>query len=275
MSSPEVQWPTLQSPEEWLLQQPTEKWAEQFSRDGYLVVQNLIGMEEVKVYRDVYRRMVQGEIDTSLHRHDLGNQDDRKLPNVENICQIMWPSTYVQNLDKGPIHARAEAIARLLLGEDVAFDFDMLIYKAPQTNTCTPWHQDEAYWPDMPDKRALSCWVALDDATVDNGCMWFVPGSHLQPVRPHRPVKEGVHVLMTDHCSEDEGSAMPIPAGSCTLHHGRTLHYTRGNSTGRERRAYIVNYRPADMVRWEREHQFDHGKQGIKKVLKLDQKEDS
>ncbi|XP_078670874.1 phytanoyl-CoA dioxygenase domain-containing protein 1-like [Branchiostoma floridae x Branchiostoma belcheri] len=254
----EPQWPDLQGPEDWLLQQPREKWAERFSRDGYLVVHNLIGMEEVQVYRDVYRRMVQGEIDTSLHRHDLGNQDKRKQPNVENICQIMWPSSYVHNLDGGPIHARAKAIARLLLGEDMAFDFDMLIYKAPQTNTCTPWHQDEAYWPDMPDKRAVSCWVALDDATVDNGCMWFVPGSHGQPIRPHRAAKEGVHVLMTDHCSEEEGKPMPIPAGSCTFHHGRTLHYTRGNSTDRERRAYIVNYRPISMVRWEREHDFDH-----------------
>ncbi|CAH1255550.1 PHYHD1 [Branchiostoma lanceolatum] len=247
-----LQWPPLQGPEQWLLQQDTEKWAEQFRRDGYLVVHNLIGMEEVKLYRD-----------------------ERKRPNVENICQIMWPSTYVQNLDRGPIHARAEAIARLLLGEDMAFDFDMLIYKAPQTNTCTPWHQDEAYWLDMPDKRAVSCWVALDDAAVDNGCMWFVAGSHQQQIRPHRPVKEGVHVLMTDHCSEEEGKPMAIPAGSCTLHHGRTLHYTRGNTTDRERRAYIVNYRPADMVRWEREHKFDHGKKGIRKVLELNKKEAS
>ncbi|KAI8499325.1 hypothetical protein Bbelb_230890 [Branchiostoma belcheri] len=72
----ELQWPALQGPEDWLLQQPREKWAERFSRDGYLVVHNLIGMEEVEVYRDVYRRMVQGEIDTSLHRHDLGNQGE-------------------------------------------------------------------------------------------------------------------------------------------------------------------------------------------------------
>ncbi len=71
----------------------------------------------------------------------------------------------------------------------MAFDFDMLIHKAPHTNTAVPWHQDQAYWPNAPDKRAVSCWVrmcvprvctevmclqvALDNATVDNGCMWF------------------------------------------------------------------------------------------------------
>jgi len=45
------------------------------------------------------------------------------------------------------------------------------------------------------------------------------------------------------------------------LHHGRTLDYTRGNSTHRQRRAFIVNFRPEDMVKWEREHNFDHGKE--------------
>ena len=65
----------------------------------------------------------------------------------------------------------------------------------------TPWHQDEAYWLDMPDKRAVSFWVALQDVNVDNGCMWFVPGSHKLPLREHWKAKEGHHVE-TCNCTE-------------------------------------------------------------------------
>lgn len=119
----------------------------------------------------------------------------------------------------------------------MAFDFDMLIYKAPHTNTDVPWHQDQAYWLDMPDKRAVSCWVALDNATIDNGCMWFGPGSHKRTLQKHQPAAPGLHVLMTDF-SEAEAVAVPIPAGSCTLHHGATLHHTRGNSTAGDGRLF-------------------------------------
>ena len=53
----------------------------------------------------------------------------------------------------------------------------------------------------MPDKRAISFWVALQDVDVDNGCMWFVPGSHKLPIRKHYKVKAGHHVTTCD-CSE-------------------------------------------------------------------------
>jgi len=59
-------------------------------------------------------------------------------------------------------------------------------------------HQDEGYWLDMPDKRAVSVWVALDDATKENGCMCFIPGSHKTGLLTHRPAKGGHHVLCCD-----------------------------------------------------------------------------
>jgi len=72
------------------------------------------------------------------------------------------------------------------------------ISQTPHTNTVTPMHQDEGYWLDMPDKRAVSVWVALDDATKENGCMCFIPGSHKTGLLTHRPAKGGHHVLCCD-----------------------------------------------------------------------------
>lgn len=60
---------------------------------------------------------------------------------------------------------------------------------------------------------------------------------------------------------KDEGVPQPLKSGSCTFHTGRTLHYSRGNSTDGYRRAYITNYRPDTMIRWERKRNFSHGKE--------------
>ena len=64
-------------------------------------------------------------------------------PQVENTGQIMWPQDRIEGLGSGPFHARCELLAEYLMGSDMSFDFDMLIYKDPQTRTETPWHQDE------------------------------------------------------------------------------------------------------------------------------------
>ena len=63
--------------------------------------------------------------------------------------------------------------------------------------------------------------------------------------------------------TDSELTPLPMTAGSCTLHHGRTIHYARGNITDSHTRAFIVNYRPKAMVEWERDLGFDHGKSGV------------
>jgi len=136
-------------------------------------------------------------------------------------------------------------------------DFDMLIDKPPYSETVTPWHQDEAYWIDMPDKRALSFWISLDEAKKDNGCMWYMPGSHRHGVLPHEQL-EGGGALYCDRGREQDAEAVELHAGDCAVHLGRTLHYSRGNSTGNRRRAYILNYRPKAMIAFERAQGFDH-----------------
>ena len=82
-------------------------------------------------------------------------------------------------------------MAKRLLGKDMVFDFDMLISKEGGSTVETPWHQDQSYWLDMTDKRALSFWFPMEDASIDNGCMWFIRGSHKGGLLPHRPVAEG------------------------------------------------------------------------------------
>jgi len=230
-----------------------------FESNGYLVVENIIDVSQLIEYRKIYDNFLNATIDTGNNRSDLGAGlgDEKK----ENITQIMWPSDFVPALLDLPYHQKALAIARQLLGNDIAMDFDMLINKAPHTNTPTPWHQDAAYWIKMPDRRAVSCWMALDTAIKENGCMWYVPGSHLGEIRPHRFAGKQGGALTCD-ATEDEGVFIELQSGSCVFHHGGTLHYSRGNSTDGDRRAFIINFRPQAMIDLEREKGFDHGRTG-------------
>jgi phytanoyl-CoA hydroxylase len=229
---------------------------QEFHSTGYTIVRGLLNAQEVQRYRQLYDQFLQGVINTGHLRSDLAGSESTQGA-TENITQIMWPSSIIATLLDGPLHRRSHAIAQQLFGQDMAFDFDMLINKAPGTNTATPWHQDAAYWIDLPDRRALSFWVALDQADVENGCMWFVPESHLEPLRPHR--QTGGTGALACACDESEGIAVPLLPGDATIHHGSTLHYSRGNSTNRHRAAYIVNYRPQRMIEWERSQGMDHG----------------
>lgn len=229
-----------------------------FNDNGYLVVENIITPDEVEHYKAIYDDFLSKKIEVGANRSDLGDGLG-KNNNKENITQIMWPSDFVEGILEMPFHQRALTISKELIGEDAEMDFDMLINKAPQSDTSTPWHQDEAYWLNVPDKRAASCWLALDQSTLNNGCMWFVPGSNLKEVRPHRFAgKEGG--ALTCDATEEEGIFVELKPGSCTFHQGRTLHYSRGNSTDTDRRAFIVNFRPVEMIRYERDHGFDHGR---------------
>jgi hypothetical protein len=152
-----------------------------------------------------------------------------------------------------------------LMGDDIEMDFDMMIDKAPGTDTKTPWHQDAAYWPNMEDKRALSFWIALDDADQENGCMMYVHGSHQRPILPHNQPKPNA-ALQCEVSHDDDIVYGEIPSGDAIVHHGYTLHAALGNkSSDRHRRALIINLRPKAMIDYMRNLGYDHlGKREIK-----------
>ena len=224
-----------------------------FELEGYLPVEDILSVKEMTFYDQTYNGFINNEFDTNELRSDLSGKEDN---NKEYITQIMLPSKIYPDILQHSMHQKGLAIAQELLGEDMILDFDMLINKAPHTNQSTPWHQDAAYWIDMPDKRALSIWFAIDEATLDNGCMWYTPKSHKLPLRKHyQPIGKGA---LQCKGSEEESIAVPLKPGSCAIHHGHTLHYSRGNSTSGHRRAFILNFRPKKMVELERAHGIDH-----------------
>ena len=229
-----------------------------FREQGFLVLENLLEEAEIEYYSTLYNSFLDNSINASKYRSDLSGNNGSN----EKITQIMVPSKLAPELLQKPFHQRSLQIAKALMGDDIELDFDMLINKAPFTETPTPWHQDPAYWINMPDKRAASCWVAIDCAFKENGCMWYTPKSHLSALLPH--FQTGNKGALQCHGSEENSVCIELRPGSCVFHHGGTLHYSRGNSTPENRRAFITNFRPKAMIDLERSQGIDHT--GVREV---------
>ncbi len=133
-----------------------------------------------------------------------------------------------------------------LIGPDVRLYWDQAVYKKPGTESPFPWHQDNGYAFVEP-QQYLTCWVALTDATEENGCPWVVPGLHRLGTLAHEYSDIGFVCLR-----EPEGAVpVPAPAGSIVVFSSLTPHSTGPNRTGAVRKAYIVQFAPsgAEVIR--------------------------
>jgi ectoine hydroxylase-related dioxygenase (phytanoyl-CoA dioxygenase family) len=109
-----------------------------------------------------------------------------------------------------------------------------------------PWHQDNGYTYIEP-QQYLTCWVALTDATRDNGCPWVAPGLHRHGTLAHHMTDAGWECL-----TDDPADATPVeaPAGSIVVFSSLTPHKTGPNVTDGVRKAYIVQFAPDGAVAW-------------------------
>ena len=126
-----------------------------------------------------------------------------------------------------------------LIGPDVRLYWDQAVYKKPGTASPFPWHQDNGYAFVEP-QQYLTCWVALTDATEENGCPWVVPGLHLRGTLAHDYSDIGF-VCLRDPA---DAVAVPVGAGSIVVFSSLTPHSTGPNRTEAVRKAYIVQYAP-------------------------------
>jgi ectoine hydroxylase-related dioxygenase (phytanoyl-CoA dioxygenase family) len=217
----------------------TDDQIERFRRDGFLALDAIADPGEIAELRDVYDRMFAEAQTAEGDRIELaGGADD-----APQLPQIVNPERYAPELLETAAMRNATTIARQLLGPDAEPAGNHAIMKPPRHGAETPWHQDEAYWHPAFDHHAISVWMPLQPATLDNGCMQFVPGSHSLDVVPHHLINEDAHGLVVDETPGEAAVPCPIPAGGATIHSGRTLHYAGPNGTDEPRRALIMGFR--------------------------------
>jgi ectoine hydroxylase-related dioxygenase (phytanoyl-CoA dioxygenase family) len=144
-------------------------------------------------------------------------------------------------------HPRLAALCLDLLGSDVRLYWDQAVYKYPAFPKEFPWHQDNGYTFVLPELY-LTVWVALSDATPENGCVEVVPGSHRLGTLEHRAAEEGYFCHVGD-----DGARAPIRAGSALVFSSLTVHRTGPNRTRDDvRKSYILQYAPDGSMRYPR-----------------------
>jgi len=244
-----------------------------FRRDGYVHLPAVMSEEEMADIEAVYDRFLRGEIPVAgKDFNDMTTGEHGTDAAGYAVINVMVPRRYLPEWQGNLFEQRAASIAEQLCGEGMTIDFDQLLAKSPgRTDAVFGWHQDQAYWIDTDDRRTATCWLAVDDSTVENGCMQFLPGSHLEPVRPHRPLhgdRSASHTLVTDLRPDDVLRPVPIRRGDITVHNEGVLHGSGGNTSATSyRRAYIVALRSTTTVAEERRRGFTHSHNDAGEVL--------
>jgi ectoine hydroxylase-related dioxygenase (phytanoyl-CoA dioxygenase family) len=221
----------------------TQEQIDFYHREGYLSLDAITTQEEIAWMRDIYDRLFAMRAGREEgNQFDLAGTDEEE--SEATLPQILSPTRYAPELKEGLFRVNALAVARQLLGPEARAMGDHAIFKPAHIGAATPWHQDEAYWGAMMEYNSFSMWVPLQPATLENGCMQFVPRSHRLEVLPHHCINNDprIHGLEVDAADVSQAVACPLPPGGCTIHHNRTLHYTGPNRSDIPRRALILGF---------------------------------
>ncbi len=138
------------------------------------------------------------------------------------------------------------AASQLLGNRPVRFWHDQLFYKPPKKGGVVAWHQDYSYWTRTKPIAHLTCWCALDDATIENGCLQYIAGSHQWGLLP-KPVIAGELQGIKDFLNDEQKNAFDKPAfaevkaGEAIFHHSLTLHGSGENKSNQPRSAFVIN----------------------------------
>lgn len=137
------------------------------------------------------------------------------------------------------------AAHQLLENKAVRFWHDQLFYKPAKHGGVVAWHQDYSYWTRTIAMQHLTCWTGLDDSTVENGCLHYVPGSHKWGLLNAPELAGNMDGLLDYLTSEQKAEFKPVPielkAGYATFHHPLLVHGSYENRSDRPRRAFVLN----------------------------------
>src|ERR1022692_318728 len=167
-----------------------------YHRDGFLQVRRLADDQEVEWLAQLCSALLM----TSAPRRDLaGPPGSGKTA----LPQLLYPERAEPQVLSTRFFGSATTLGAELMGRDDLDWFTHFIVKPAGGGASTAWHQDVAYDPVLR-RPGCSVWLALDEATADNGCLQFVPGSQRGPIMLHRPVggdpsAEGMEAIQVDH----------------------------------------------------------------------------
>jgi len=234
---------------------------ERFTRDGFVNGGAVLSSEALEQLRRDLERFVDAFFrgrDDGVGRVTYANDLSRvEGLNHYQLCGLWKHSESFRRLIENP--AILSIAARLAQSPLLQLWSDTVQYKPAERGAHFAWHQDAPYHQSIePPQLLLAAWVAFDDAEVDSGCMWMVPGSHRWGIQePHiwgfrdaAPLEEFRRIAPpadAPHIAEAWREPVPCPvkAGEVHFHHALTWHGSPTNQSRRARRGYTMHYMPA------------------------------
>lgn len=218
----------------------------EYRNNGFVVIANFLTSDELALWRDAVDEAVGARGTTKL----AGREKDAHWQSSDNY----YDKVFVQRINlwqdsekmrKLMLDPRLGKMAAELAGvAGIRIWHDQALIKQPWGNP-TGWHLDNPYWSFFS-RDAISIWVALDDATLHNGCLYFIPGSHESATFENAGIGQNIGDLFKVYNEWSTLEAVPAPmkAGSCSFHNGLVAHGAGANMTPRSRRAMTCAYMP-------------------------------
>jgi len=219
---------------------------ESYHRDGFVTVEDLISSEFLEALRKRVREYTHGDrsteglfvqVEPRVERGEM--QVDHPGDGIRKIEKLVEHDDLFREL---ALHENIVGVAEQVLGPDLKLFRNSLLLKPPSVGSAKGLHQDSPYWPIEP-MALCQCWLALDNATPENGCLAVIPGLHKQGPLPHKQIPDDFVIEEQAYESKkDEMTMAPVKAGGGVFFHSLTPHYTAPNISDHWRRAVALAY---------------------------------
>ena len=158
-------------------------------------------------------------------------------------------------------HPPLVAAIESLVGRGVDVYFSQIFFKPPEQGSPKPAHQDNFYAGPNNPEGLVTAWIALDEASLENGCLYFVDGSHRGPILPHTAPKDQPFHLQIGEAdlAPLRFTPAPVPKGGVSFHHGGTIHRSSANTSPHWRRAVAITYVTKDTYFGDPKLNYDSG----------------
>jgi hypothetical protein len=264
------QWP--ESPGDWEAYKLTKEQVEHFEEFGYVSGIKLLDEQQVSQLQEELNELADpGHPGNSLFYEFSANEStdpDKILFHALGAWRIspgfhdvLWNPRFLM------------PASQLLGNKAIRFWHDQLFCKPAKHGGVVAWHQDYSYWTRTVPMQHLTCWCGLDDSDTENGCLHYVPGSHRWGLLEKPELAGDINGIMSRltgaQRSEFKPTPIPLKKGYATFHHPLMLHGSYANTTGRNRRAFVINVF-ADGTRSNANEPMLHGTPQINKGEKME-----
>ncbi len=224
---------------------------QRYHDDGYLVVENLFSADDIATLRAETLSICRAERGEVKDLPPIA-PDDTDDDIMRRVLCIHFPHKISQLMLDYLKHPALADILTQLIAPDVKSMQSMLFIKAAG-KPGQAWHQDEDFIPTR-DRSLIGAWIALDDATIENGCLWIIPSSHKHGILWEMQAQDSADFDCTDESvgfpyTDADAVSVEVTAGTVVLFNGYTLHRSLPNvATSGYRRALVNHYMSASSL---------------------------